>query len=763
MRAFRRNCVCAWGAFLLLTFARLGFGGDVVLDVVNQVSVDQYRAYEAEIENMGLGLYGGPAYNQGARNRDGYRGGGTLGNQEACLYLADQFLAMGLATSIQGDYRNVVGELRGVRAPDRIYIVGGHYDTTDRGEYPGGDDNASGTAGVVEAARVLSRRRFDATLRFIGFNAEEDWMWGSQDYVDKVVVANRENVLGVINLDMILRPAWDSNPRKPIDLELETGPSAYQFAWVNVFKKAAATYTPLLPIDPAAPFTTYWDAGDQGPFIAAGYPTVLAIDNGAMEIWSGQANAYYHTSQDASDKLANDSASPSGVTYDYDFATDVVRATVATLAGQAGIVETRVPGFREVQTLPAGIAEDVEFFAYAGADYLVVANHRGSVTCDVNSIVYKWDGTSFVEYQSIPTKGAADAEFFTIGDDAFLAVANMYDGTTYDLISRTYKWDGTRFAEFQTARERGASDMEFFTIGGDAFLATANMDATNSVQSSVVKWDGSVFGSFQLIRAGAATGLEFFEIDGTAYLAIAVARDAVSYDVKSKILRWDGTRFVDFQSIATYGASDWEFFTIAGKSYLAVANEYDGLTYDVNSWIYKWNGTHFVPYQSIPTRGARDWHFFTVAGDSCLAVANAGGDLPRADSRVYRWNGMRFVEFTSLPVQGVRGWDSLLIDGNLYLAAGGAISTIYRYDGPYTGNLDGDTDVDLYDYAVFAAAWRARSGQPGWSEACDISVPADNVVDGRDLAVLAEHWLRSPPMAAAMPLAPGLKNPSAKR
>lgn len=45
--------------------------GDLVLDVVNEVSVDQYRAYQVDIQNMGLGLYGGPAYNQGARNRDG--------------------------------------------------------------------------------------------------------------------------------------------------------------------------------------------------------------------------------------------------------------------------------------------------------------------------------------------------------------------------------------------------------------------------------------------------------------------------------------------------------------------------------------------------------------------------------------------------------------------------------------------------------------------------------------------------------------------
>jgi len=43
-------------------------------------------------------------------------------------------------------------------------------------------------AGVLEAARVLSQHRFEATIRFIGFNAEEDGLLGSQDYVANHVI-----------------------------------------------------------------------------------------------------------------------------------------------------------------------------------------------------------------------------------------------------------------------------------------------------------------------------------------------------------------------------------------------------------------------------------------------------------------------------------------------------------------------------------------------------------------------------------------------
>ncbi len=754
MRVSRKAGLGACVAFLLSIVARPAIGGDVIVDLVNAVSVDQYRVYQVNIENMGLGLYGGPAYNQHQRNRDGWRGSGTLGNQEACLYLADQFVGMGLTTTVQGEYRNVVGELKGIRTPWNIYIVGGHYDTTDNGEFPGGDDNASGTAGVIEAARVLTRYRFDATLRFIGFNAEEDWMWGSQDYVNKVLKPSGENVLGVINLDMILRPAWDSRPDLPIDLELETGKSARNFAWVDIFKQAAATYVPSLPIDPAAPFTQYWDAGDQGPFIAAGYPAIMVIDNGAMEIWSGEANAYYHSPDDASDKLANSPASPSGVTYDYDFAADVVRTTVATLAGQAKMVDARVAGFRESQTLLTSSAEHVEAFQISDlesemtGDYLVVANHRDKQTYEVNSTLYQWDGTSFVEYQSIPTKGASDAEFFTLGDDAFLAVANMYDGTTHNIDSRIYKWNGSQFVEFQSLPTRGASDMAFFTLGDGAYLAVANLynDVTHNIDSQIYKWDGTRFSEFQTIPTSAGDGWEFFELEGTAYLAVANTCNGVTYNIDSKICRWNGSRFVGFQSIPTHGASDWEFFTLAGEAYIAVANSFDGASHDISSVIYKWNGTNFVHYQAVPTHGASGLEFLSLAGESYLAVANRGGN-----ATLFRWNGTRFVEFVSMPADGAGGWASFTLEGARYLAAagvsGGALTIVYQYHGPYNGNLNDDSDVDLQDYAIFAAAWRSQQGQSSWDDSCDISLPADNVIDVRDLAVLADHWLRKPPLA----------------
>ena len=305
--------------------------------LVDSVSQTEYQRYQLALENMGLGLYGGADYDMGHRNRDAWEGLGSPGNQEARLYIQDAFSAMGLEVSVQGPHLNVVGELIGATTPDRIYIIGGHYDHLE-GDRPGGDDNASGTAGVLEAARILSRYHFDSTIRFIGFNAEEDGLLGSKDYVDNHVIPAGENIMGMINLDMILRPGSDVEPGSVIDVEVEAKydhpPSV---AWGRLFQQAVADYVPSLVVNDTIIDTE--SSSDNDPFRDAGFPAILVIENSLPDFWD--ANSYYHGFEDASDRLANDLSSPSGVTYDFGFATEVVRATVGLMAQEAVLLPER--------------------------------------------------------------------------------------------------------------------------------------------------------------------------------------------------------------------------------------------------------------------------------------------------------------------------------------------------------------------------------------------------------------------------------------
>ena len=124
--------------------------------------------------------------------------------------LGPELLALGVpvhlmvsTVSYASTSQNVIGTLAGTKPDQGIVYIGGHYDSVSAGV--GANDDASGTAGMLEAARVLATNghRTKATLKFIAFGAEETGLNGSFEYVN----ANFDEVstkgLGMINLDMI--------------------------------------------------------------------------------------------------------------------------------------------------------------------------------------------------------------------------------------------------------------------------------------------------------------------------------------------------------------------------------------------------------------------------------------------------------------------------------------------------------------------------------------------------------------------------------
>ena len=103
---------------------------------------------------------------------------------------------------------NVLAMLRGTSDPNRYVIMSGDIDSrvTDvlnaESDSPGANDNASGMAGTMEAARVLSRYRFPATIVFAGLSGEEQGLFGGRHMAE---VAKEEgwSIDGVLNNDMI--------------------------------------------------------------------------------------------------------------------------------------------------------------------------------------------------------------------------------------------------------------------------------------------------------------------------------------------------------------------------------------------------------------------------------------------------------------------------------------------------------------------------------------------------------------------------------
>jgi Zn-dependent M28 family amino/carboxypeptidase len=105
---------------------------------------------------------------------------------------------------------NVVATLPGTQAEskDRIYVVSGHYDTrvndvmdaTTTG--PGANDDASGTAAVMEMACVMAKYKFDATLVFMTVAAEEQGLFGAGHFAE-VARQKNLNIAGMLNNDII--------------------------------------------------------------------------------------------------------------------------------------------------------------------------------------------------------------------------------------------------------------------------------------------------------------------------------------------------------------------------------------------------------------------------------------------------------------------------------------------------------------------------------------------------------------------------------
>lgn len=111
--------------------------------------------------------------------------------------------------------KNVAGLLEGSGGSDEVIIVGAHYDHLGLGEFGslsssdstihnGADDNASGTAGLLELAEYFADNRPETDVLFLAFSGEEMGLLGSQYYVDNPTV-DLENALAMINMDMIGR------------------------------------------------------------------------------------------------------------------------------------------------------------------------------------------------------------------------------------------------------------------------------------------------------------------------------------------------------------------------------------------------------------------------------------------------------------------------------------------------------------------------------------------------------------------------------
>jgi len=198
---------------------------------------------------------------------------------------------------------NVMAIKRGTLFPDRYIIMSGDIDSRvsdpvdGTSDSPGANDNASGMAGVIEAARVLSEYDFESSIIFLGLSGEEQGLFGG-----KFLAADAKewgwNIVGVINNDMIgnitgidgvidnssFRVFSEPNPPNPEEQELiwnrfyggeVDGPSRQLARYID---RITDQYTTNLDAKMIYRLDRFGRGGHHRPFNDEGFPGVRIME-----------------------------------------------------------------------------------------------------------------------------------------------------------------------------------------------------------------------------------------------------------------------------------------------------------------------------------------------------------------------------------------------------------------------------------------------------------------------------------------------------
>ena len=260
----------------------------MVKAVVDEASVDRVYAYGAKLFSFDSKHITRP------------------GNRLASEYLFETYKSFGYEPEYQwfegrnalgGQTANVLATLKGTVNPELVYVVSSHYDSVATG--PGADDDSSGTAALLEAARIMARHPQPATIVFASFTGEEAGLLGSREYVRRAV-ENKLRIVGALNNDMI---GWANDQR--LDNTIRYSNPGIR----DVQHAAAMQFTDLITYD-----ALYYKSTDAAAYYEA-YGDIV----GGIGSYPVLGNPHYHQSHDVLE------------TINHRLVTEVAKTTAATL------------------------------------------------------------------------------------------------------------------------------------------------------------------------------------------------------------------------------------------------------------------------------------------------------------------------------------------------------------------------------------------------------------------------------------------------
>ncbi|MBS1998660.1 MAG: M28 family peptidase [Cyanobacteria bacterium SZAS LIN-2] len=226
----------------------------------------------------------------------------TKGLDVALGFIEEQYKAMGNgitvtrhAYKVRGKtFYNIIAERRGNTTPDKVVVFGAHLDSTagspwgSESNCPGADDDGSGTAALLELARNISALSLGHTVRFCHFTGEEQGLWGSYAYSDKLAKEGVD-VVAMVELDMV---GYCAKPGNRLDIHDGADKNGSHALTVMFTRNIKAYGINLNPVDTHNHAVD--DRSDHAGFLDHGWKAVLLSE----EFTDDGFNPNYHTTGD---------------------------------------------------------------------------------------------------------------------------------------------------------------------------------------------------------------------------------------------------------------------------------------------------------------------------------------------------------------------------------------------------------------------------------------------------------------------------------
>lgn len=319
-----------WCSLILLCFAVIHVSAQKaeIQNILDGVHVDSLKKYVRQLSGEE------PVMINGEQERIVSRHYIEPGNELAYQFIREELERHGYEVNsmlFRVSGKNIMGIKKGTVHPKQYVLLGAHYDSYPAGLLaPGADDNASGVAAVLEAARLFRDESFPYTIVLGLWDEEEIGLLGSRAYVQSIGSDN-DTLIGYVNLDMI---GWDGDDDGLVEINVR--PVANSLKIVDVAQKCNDDYIIGLNLQVINPGP---NASDFASFWSGGYSAI-----GINEVYYGaDANPYWHT---VGDTLGN---------FNIDYFVKCTKLALATIAEIASDTSGNIVSVRNYQAQNSGV------------------------------------------------------------------------------------------------------------------------------------------------------------------------------------------------------------------------------------------------------------------------------------------------------------------------------------------------------------------------------------------------------------------------